>query len=197
MSPGGVTVSLPVLARYFSLQVLWKLPQPLASSPVSLRRVVLSIATAIMAGGLAAAAVPAAALDSGSEPTVYRFSLPGSVKAGATTFSLPGDVVTKKSRGGVLLEKVTLSDMVVIITRQAARGRSVGGTITIKGTTRPMRGLPVLLDDGSVKIRVAQGRGSRALVLPRGGGAATGSAISCPPGTTATYDSKSGKYVCK
>ncbi len=164
---------------------------------MSLRRIVLSLATAVIAGGLAVSAVPAAAQDSGSEPTAYRFTLPGSVKAGATSFTLPGDVVTKKSRGGEVVEKVSLSDMVTVITRQAAKGRSVGGTITIKGMTRPMRGLPVLLDDGSVKIRVAQGRGSRALVLPRGGGAATGSAISCPPGTTATYDSKSGKYTCK
>ena len=60
-----------------------------------------------------------------------------------------------------------------------------------------MRGLPVVTDDGSVQIRVAQGRGTRVIVLPRGGGAATGSALSCPPGTVATYDSKSGKYVCK
>ena len=105
--------------------------------------------------------------------------------------------MTKKSRGGVLLEKVSLSDMVVVLTRQAAKGHSIGGTITVKGKTRPMRGLPVLLDDGSVKIRVAQGRGSRAFVLPRGGGAATGGAVQCPPGTTATYDSKQGKYVCK
>ena len=99
--------------------------------------------------------------------------------------------------GEAVDEKVSLSDMVVVLTRQAAKGHSIGGTITVKGTTRPMRGLPVLLDDGSVKIRVAQGRGSRAWVLPRGGGAATGGAVSCPPGTTATYDSKSGKYVCK
>ena len=163
---------------------------------MTLRRFTLSLATAVIAGGVALAASPAIAQGT-PQATVYKFSLPGSVKAGATKFSLPGDVVTKKSRGGVLLEKVSLSDMVIVITRQAAKGYSIGGTITIKGTTRPMRGLPVLLDDGSVKIRVAQGRGSRAFVLPRGGGAATGSSVSCPPGTTATYDSKSGKYVCK
>ena len=160
------------------------------------RRFALTLATAVIAGGVALAASPAIA-EGTPKATLYTFSLPGSVKSGSEKFSLPGDVATKKSRGGVLLEKVSLSDMVVVITRQAAKGRSIGGTITIKGTTRPMRGLPVLLDDGSVKIRVAQGRGSRSWVLPRGGGAATGSTISCPPGTTATYDSKSGKYVCK
>jgi hypothetical protein len=160
------------------------------------RRFILVLATAVIAGGVALAASPAIAQGT-PQATVYKFSLPGSVTPGYEKYSLPGDVVTKKSRGGVLIEKVSLADMVVVITRQAAKGHSIGGTITIKGATRPMRGLPVLLDDGSVKIRVAQGRGSRAYVLPRGGGAATGSTISCPPGTTASYDSKSGKYVCK
>ena len=160
------------------------------------RRLALTFATAVIAAGVALAASPAIAQGT-PQATVYKFSLPGSVTPGAEKISLPGDVVTKKSRGGVLLERVSLADMVVVLTRQAAKGHSIGGTITIKGTTRPMRGLPVLLDDGSVKIRVAQGRGSRAWVLPRGGGAATGSSVSCPPGTTASYDSKSGKYVCK
>lgn len=160
------------------------------------RRLALSLATAVIAGGVALASSPAIA-DSTHQATVYKFSLPGSVKAGAEKFSLPGDITTKKSRGGVLLDKVSLADMVVVITRQAAKGHSIGGTITIKGETRQWRGLPVLMDDGTVKIRVAQGRGSRAFVLPRGGGAATGGAVSCPPGTTATYDSKQGKYVCK
>lgn len=163
---------------------------------MTLRRLALSLATGLIAGGVALAASPAIAQGT-PQATVYKFSLPGSVTPGAEKISLPGDVVTKKSRGGVLLERVSLADMVVVLTRQAAKGHSIGGTITIKGTTRPMRGLPVLLDDGSVKIRVAQGRGSRAWVLPRGGGAATGSSVSCPPGTTASYDSKSGKYVCK
>ena len=161
------------------------------------RRLALPLATAVIAGSVALAAAPALAQDSAPDPTVYKFSLPGSVKADAAKFTLPGDIATKKSRGGVLLDKVSLADMVVVITRQAAKGHSIGGTITIKGATRQMRGLPVLMDDGSVKIRVAQGRGSRTFVLPRGGGAATGATISCPPGTTATYDSKQGKYVCK
>jgi hypothetical protein len=164
---------------------------------MSLRRIVLIVATAVIAGGLAASAIPAAAQDAGSAPTVYRFTLPGKVKAGATTLSLPGDVVTKKSRGGVLLEKVSLSDMVVVITRKAAKGRSVGGTITIKGVTRPWRGLPVLMDDGTVKIRVAQGRGTRGIVLTRKGPPTTGTGISCPPGTQAYYDEKSGGYTCR
>ena len=160
------------------------------------RRFALTLATAVIAGGVALAASPAIAQGT-PQGTLYTFSLPGTATLGSDTFSLPGDVVTKKSRGGAFLGKVSLADMVVVITRQAAKGHSIGGTITIKGTTRTMRGLPVLLDDGTVRIRVAQGRGSRAWVLPRGGGAATGASISCPPGQTASYDSKSGKYVCK
>jgi hypothetical protein len=160
------------------------------------RRFALTLATAVIAGGVALAASPAIA-EGTPKATLYTFSLPGSVTPGSEKFSLPGDVVTKKSRGGVLLEKVSLADMVVVITRQAAKGRSVGGTITTKGVTRPWRGLPVLMDDGTVKIRVAQGRGTRGIVLPRKGAPTTGSGISCPPGTQAFYDSKSGGYTCK
>lgn len=164
---------------------------------MSQRRTFLALATAAIAGALSLAAAPVAAQETSANATVYRFSIPGSVKPGATDLAVPGDVQTKKSRGGKDLGRVSLADMVVTITEQAAKGRSVGGTITIKGVTRPMRGLPVLADDGTVRIRVAQGRGSRVLVLPRGGGAATGAAVSCPPGTSAVYDSKSGKYTCR
>ena len=156
-----------------------------------------AFAAAALVGGLALAAAPAIAQDKPADGTLYRFTLPGKAKPGATQLSAPGDVKTKKSRGARDLGKVTLADMVATITNQAAKGHSVAGTITIKGVTRPMRGLPVLMDDGTVKIRVAQGRGSRTWVLPRGGGAATGGAISCPPGTQASYDSKSGGYTCK
>jgi len=161
---------------------------------MSLRRTAIALATA---AALALSVSPAIAQGKPAEATTYRFSIPGSVKPGATKLSVPGDVKTKKSRGGKALGTVSLAEMVQTITDQAAKGRSVGGFITIKGVTRPMRGLPVLVDDSTVQIRVAQARGSRVLVLPRGGGAATGGAVSCPPGTTATYDSKSGKYVCK
>lgn len=161
------------------------------------RRTFRALAAAALAGGVALAAVPAIAQDKPADGTLYTFTLPGKAKPGATQLSAPGDVTTKKSRGGKDLGKVNLADMVATITSQAAKGHSVAGTITIKGVTRPMRGLPVLMDDGTVKIRVAQARGTRVLVLPRGGGAATGSSMSCPPGTVATYDSKSGKYTCK
>lgn len=139
-------------------------------------------------------AVPASGVDKPAA-TLYTFALPGKAKWDATRISAPGDVATKKSRGGRDLGRVTLADMVVTLTDQAAKGRSVGGTITIKGVTRPWRGLPVLMDDGTVKIRVAQGRGSRVLVLPRGGGSVNGSGLSCSG--TLSYDSKSGTYTCK
>lgn len=161
---------------------------------MSLRRIVLSVATAVTSGCVALAGVPAMAQDKPTA-TLYTFALPGKAKSDATQISAPGDVKTKKSRGGRDLGRVTLADMVVTLTDQAAKGRSVGGTITIKGVTRPWRGLPVLMDDGTVKFRVAQGRGSRALVLPRGGGSVNGSGLSCSG--TMTYDPKAGTYTCK
>ncbi len=161
------------------------------------RRLVLALTTAVVAGGLALSAAPAAAQGKPVYPTVYRFSISGSVKPGATKLNVPGDVKTKKSRGGRDLGKVSLAVMVRTITDQAAKGRSVGGTITIKGVTRPWRGLPVLMDDGTVKIRVTQGRGTRGIVLTRKGPPTTGTGISCPPGTQAYYDEKSGGYTCK
>lgn len=128
-------------------------------------------------------------------PTVYTFALPGSVNAGAAKFSVPGDVVTKKSRGSKSLGKVTLADMVLTITQQAAKGHSVGGLVKIKGVTRQMRGLPVLMEDGTVKIRVAQGRGSRALAMPRK--SSSGSTTVCQSPNVAVYDPSINRYVCE
>jgi len=163
---------------------------------MTLRRLALSLAVAGLMVGIAPVASPALAQGTAA-PTSYRFTLPDSVSSSASKFTVPSDLAVKKSRDGKDLGKVMLADMVVTVTNQAAKGHSVGGTITVKGKTRIMRGLPVITDDGSVKIRVVQARGTRTVTLPRGGGAATGSMISCPPGTTATYDSKAGKYVCK
>lgn len=126
-------------------------------------------------------------------PTVYSFALPGSSTWGSGKIVLSGDTATKKSRGGRDLGKVTLADMVVTITRQAARGHSVGGFVTIDGNTRQMRGLPVLTEDGKVKIRVAQGRGSRILVLPRR--YADGGTIVCPY-PSVVVQAGPGRYRC-
>ena len=158
------------------------------------RRLALSLAAAAIAGGVALAGVPAIAQGS-PQATVYAFSLPGSVTLGSGKFSLPGDVVTKKSRGSKHLGRLTLADMVVTITKQAAKGHSVGGLVTVKGTTRQMRGLPVLMEDGTVKIRVAQGRGSRTLVVPRKSG--SGSTTVCQSPNVAVYDASINRYVCE
>lgn len=158
------------------------------------RRFALTLATAVIAGAVALAASPAIA-QGNHQGTVYTFSIPGSVAAGSDKFSLPGDLVTKKSRGSKELGTVTLADMVVTITKQAAKGHSVGGLVTIKGKTRQMRGLPVLTDDGNVKIRVAQARGSRTLVLPRK--SSSGSTTVCQQPNTLVFDPSINRYVCE
>ena len=147
------------------------------------------IRTLVAAGltaGLAVVGVPALAQDSAPDPTVYRFALPGSVKAGATKFTLPGDLITKKSRGDKALGSLPLADVVVKVTRLKDKGYSVGGSVTINGKVRETKGIPVVLADGTVKVRVAQGRGSRAAVLPRRGGSS--SYATCVPGYYTMYN---------
>ena len=163
--------------------------------PMATRRLVLAFTTAVIGGTVALAGVPAVAQDKPADPTVYRFSIPGSVKPDAGKISISGDVKTKKSRGGKGLGTVSLADMVAKITMQQAQGHSVGGLITIKGVTRLMKGIPVLMDNGTVKIRVAQGRGSRALIVPRKSG--SGSTSVCQSPNVAVYDPNAGRYVCK
>ena len=158
------------------------------------RRLALSLAASALAGGVALAGAPAIAQGT-TKATVYSFSLPGSVTSGSDRISLPGDLAVKKSRGSRDLGKVTLADMVVTITKQAAKGHSVGGLVTIKGKTRQMRGLPVLTDDGNVKIRIAQGRGSRTLVVPRK--SSSGSTTVCQSPNVAVYDPSINRYVCE
>ena len=53
---------------------------------MTLRRFTLTLATAVIAGGVALGASPAIAQGT-PQATVYKFSLPGSVKAGATMMS--------------------------------------------------------------------------------------------------------------
>ena len=156
------------------------------------RRYALTLATAVIAGAVALAASPAIAQGT-PQATIYTFSFPGSIAAGSDKFSLPGDLVTKKSRGSRDLGKTTLADMVVTINRQAAKGHSVTGLVTIGGNIRHMRGLPVLTEDGKVKIRVAQGRGSRTLVLPRK--YADGATIVCPY-PSVVVQAGPGRYRC-
>ena len=152
-----------------------------------------TLALAGLAGGMAIAGVPALAQDSAPDPTVYRFALPGSVKAGAAKFTVPGDLVTKKSRGDKQLGKLPLADVVAKVTRLKEKGHSVGGTVTINGKVREMKGIPVIQADGTVKVRVAQARGSRVIVVPRRGGSSA--VMTCVPGYITMYDAN-GTVTC-
>ncbi len=157
-------------------------------------RLALTLATAAVAGSVALAAAPAIAEDSGPAPTVYRFALPGSVTPGASEFSLPGDLMTKKSRRDKDLGKVTLTEVAAKAARLKEKGRSVMGTVTINGKVREMKGIPVAQSDGTVKVRIAQARGTRTLVLPRKSSNAMLS--SCPPGYVALMSYPSGTIIC-
>lgn len=145
-----------------------------------------SLTASLLAGGLALTAVPALAQASAPDPTVYRFDLPKSVKAQATTFTLPGDLTTRKSRGDRNLGSLSLAETIREVTQLKAKGHAVGGTVTVGGTTREMKGMPTVLADGSVKVRVAQARGSRSLLLRGRGGSS--SVVTCVPGYYTMYN---------
>ena len=154
---------------------------------------VRTLIVGLLAGTLALTAVPALAQTTAPDPTVYRFGLPGSVKSGATKFTLPGDLTTRKSRGDKKLGSMPLADVITEVTGLKAKGHSVGGTVTINGKTREMKGIPELLPDGSVKVRVAQARGTRALILRGRGGSS--SVVSCVPGFYTFYN-PDGTVTC-
>ena len=154
---------------------------------------ILTIAT--LAGGLALASGPALAQGPGPDPTVYRFDLPGSVKAGATKFTLPGDLTTRKSRGDKPLGSMPIAEVVTEVTDLKAKGHSVGGTITIAGKAREMKGIPQVLASGRVKVRVTQARGTRAIIL-RGNGGGSGTVTSCPPNSHPVQKSN-GTITCE
>ena len=102
--------------------------------------------------------------------------------------------MVKKSRGDKSLGKETLTDAVSTITRWTQEGRSVLGVIAINGKTRETKGLPVVMSDGTVKIRVAQARGSRAVTLTRSS-SSSATWMMCPPPTIAMM-SQSGMTIC-
>lgn len=152
-----------------------------------------ALTVAAVAGGMALIGAPAFAQDSPPEPTVYRFSLPGSVKAGAASFTLPGDLTTRKSRGSEKLGSLPLAGMVTEVTRLKEKGHSVGGSVTINGKAREMKGIPVVLADGTVKVRVAQARGNRTIILRARGGSS--SVVTCVPGYYTFYN-PDGTVTC-
>lgn len=99
----------------------------------------------------------------------------------------------KKSRGDRSLGKVSLVDVVERLERLEDKGRSVGGNLNIRGRILVMKGLPTIQDDGTVKVRVAQGRGARSIIVPRVDPKAF--LYSCPPGQTLSFTS-SGQPIC-
>jgi hypothetical protein len=109
---------------------------------VNRRTVALSIAAAVVAGSTPLVVAPAVAQDAAPDPTVYSFSLPGSVTSGMAKFTLPGDLVTRKAKGDERLGKVPLSVAIAQLVRSKANGRAVGGIVTINGKTREMQGQP-------------------------------------------------------
>lgn len=152
-----------------------------------------ALAAAALAIGMAITGAPAHAQTPAPDPTVYQFALPGTVKAGATKFRLPGDLTTRKSRGGEELGSMPLTEVVTEVTRLKKKGHSVGGTVTISGRTREMKGIPEVLADGSVRVRVAQARGTRA-VMYRGRGGSS-SVVTCVPGYYTMYNAD-GSVTC-
>ena len=100
----------------------------------------------------------------------------------------------KKSRGDRSLGKVSLVDVVEKLERLQDKGRSVGGNLNIRGRILVMKGLPTIKDDGTVKVRVVQGRGTRSIVVPRMDPKAL--MYSCPPGQVLTGVTSSGQPIC-
>jgi hypothetical protein len=142
---------------------------------------------------MAITAAPAIAQDSSPAPTMWVGSIPGPVSAGSTQYVLPGDLVMKKSRGDRSLGKDSLVDVVEKLERLQDKGRSVGGNLNIRGRILVMKGLPTIQDDGTVKVRVTQGRGTRSMIVPRANPKTL--MYSCPPGQTLSFTS-SGEPIC-
>lgn len=157
------------------------LPLPLAA---------ISVATLVLVGSVPVHAQPAA---KDPDPTVLRVTLPRTTEW-SSTLRLPGDLMVKKSRGDKSLGKESLTDAVSTITRWAQDGRSVLGIVKINGKTRETKGLPVVMSDGMVKIRLAQARGSRAVTLTRSS-SSSATWMTCPRPTVA-MTSQSGMTIC-
>lgn len=155
----------------------------------------VSLAAVSVAALALAVSIPAHAQPSAKDPdpTVLRVALPRTAEW-SSTLRLPGDLTVKKSRGGKSLGKETLIDAVSTITRWKNDGRSVLGVVTINGKTRETKGLPVVMSDGTVKIRVMQARGLRTVTLPRSS-SSSATYMMCPPPTIALMNSM-GMTIC-
>lgn len=159
-----------------------------------MKRLTRAISAAALATAMAVTAAPAIAQDSSPAPTMWVASIPPPVSAGSAQYVLPGDLMMKKSRGDRSLGKVSLVDVVEKLERLQDKGRSVGGNLNIRGRILVMKGLPTIKDDGTVKVRVVQGRGTRSIVVPRMDPKAL--MYSCPPGQVLTGVTSSGQPIC-
>ena len=140
-----------------------------------------SLTAASAAGLVFAMSLPVQAQPAAKDPaaTVLRVTLPRTTEW-SSTMRLSGDLTVKKSRGDKSSGKETLTDAVSTISRWQDDGRSVLGFVTINGKTRQTKSLPVVMSDGTVKIRVAQPRGSRAVTLTRSS-SSSATWMTCPP----------------
>lgn len=88
-----------------------------------------------------------------------------------------------------------LAEVVTEVTDLKAKGHSVGGTVTIAGKTREIKGIPQVLADGNVKVHVAQARGTRTIIL-RANSGGSGTVTSCPPNSHPVKKSN-GTITCE
>lgn len=157
----------------------------------------------LAAAGVAAAAVLAAlpAQAQPGYPVVFQAALPGDSQW-SPNLHLPAKLMFTKTRGSKQVGKKSFASVVATLTRWHNKGRSVFGVVTIGGKSRDVKGLPVLMGDGTVKVRIAQARGTRAVSLPRSySSSVTFSSIpprwDCPPPMPPGKDCRPpGTYVC-
>ena len=155
---------------------------------------VRSVAVALTAG-VALVAVPASAQDPAPKPTRFVAALPGSVSGGSSGFALPGDLVVKKFRGDKAKGKESLTTVVATLQRLKAKGHDIASSIVIKGKVYVVKGIPTIMDDGTVKVRIAQVRGSRSIVVPRV--SSKYYATSCPAGYYRANVDSFGNPICE
>lgn len=154
-------------------------------------RLVRSLAVAGVVAAAVFASLPAQAQP--GYPVVLRAALPGDSQW-SPDLRLPGQLMFTKKRGSEKLGKQSFVSVVATLTRWQNDGRSVLGVVTIGGKSREVKGLPVLMGDGTVKLRIVQARGTRVVSLPR---SSTSSAtfMTCPPPLIALMNSM-GMTIC-
>lgn len=113
-------------------------------------------------------------------PVVFTAILPRAVQISGGDVTLPGDLVVTKSRGNQSAGRFTLVNMVETLGELVDQGRSVASLVTVNGTSRLIKGMPIVLDNGDVKLRL--GKVLEGRKAPRTNMDATYQAVACPPG---------------